>query len=604
MKEPIYTLEDFLNVRNSHSPSMSPSGDWVAYVSNEDTDTFQVWVSRRDGSETRRLTDYADGVNVSWSKSDEDLLLLSKDTDGDENNQLYLLRVSTGKVMPITDNPKAKHIGGSWSKDGRKLSFSTNETNGTDFELRLRDMDTGEIRTVFNPGGYCMGKGFSPSGRYLLGSKANSNIDNNLFIIDLENDREPVLITSHEGVAMYSYARWLPDESGFFLVSDQEADISGVWFFEVASNSLSQILNPSWGVDEIALNSSGDRLLVVFNEDGYSRTELYKIDGNLLGDKIKHTLPKGELSDFSWSADGKYLVFSGCTYDRSYNVWVWNVEIDYSERITSATMGVPNEVMVEPVLDHYSSFDGLSIPIFVYLPKKDSTPVPAIVHIHGGPEAQYRPGFASLIQYFVCHGYAVIAPNIRGSAGYGKMYLSLDDRDKRLDSVKDLQSLHSWAQTFERVDASRMALMGGSYGGYMVLAGLAFQPDLWAAGVDIVGISNLETFLENTSSYRRALRESEYGYLATDREFLKKASPINKVDEMIAPLMIIHGSNDPRVPLSEAEQIRDKLAERGVIAKLLIYPDEGHGLSKRRNRLDAYPKVMDFLDEVLMSSSK
>ena len=217
-----------------------------------------------------------------------------------------------------------------------------------------------------------------------------------------------------------------------------------------------------------------------------------------------------------------------------------------------------------------------------------------VIDIHGGPESQERPVWNPLAQWFVSNGYAVAAPNVRGSTGYGRRYEHLDDVRLRLDSVRDVVALHEW------LGADRPAVLwGGSYGGYMVLAGLAFHPDRWAAGVDIVGISSLVTFLENTSPYRRAFREREYGFLERDREFLESVSPLAHVDAIRAPLFVIHGANDPRVPLSEAEQLHASLTERGVPCELLVYADEGHGLKKLKNRLDAYPRAIEFLERVL-----
>jgi dipeptidyl aminopeptidase/acylaminoacyl peptidase len=206
--------------------------------------------------------------------------------------------------------------------------------------------------------------------------------------------------------------------------------------------------------------------------------------------------------------------------------------------------------------------------------------------------------FDPVVQALVSVGYGVVVPNVRGSTGYGKRYASLDDTTRRLDSVRDLAAVHG-ALDGAGFDPTRAALWGGSYGGYMVLAGLAFQPDLWAAGVDLVGISNLVTFLENTSEYRRAFREHEYGSLGVDREFLIEASPLTHVDSIRAPLFVIHGRNDPRVPVGEAEQIADNLLRRGVPCELLVYEDEGHGLARLENRLDAYPRAIEFLDGVL-----
>ena len=222
-----------------------------------------------------------------------------------------------------------------------------------------------------------------------------------------------------------------------------------------------------------------------------------------------------------------------------------------------------------------------------------------VVNIHGGPEAQARPIFNPLAQYFVSHGFAVAVPNVRGSTGYGKRYEHLDDVRLRLDSVRDLVGLHDWLAGEGRFDTDRVVLYGGSYGGYMVLAGLAFHPELWAAGIDIVGISSLVTFLENTAPWRRAFREREYGSLERDRDFLLEASPLTHVDAIRAPLFVIHGANDPRVPSARRRQMHRVLTEKGFRCELLVYDDEGHGLQKLPNRLDAYPKAVAFLEDVV-----
>jgi dipeptidyl aminopeptidase/acylaminoacyl peptidase len=277
---------------------------------------------------------------------------------------------------------------------------------------------------------------------------------------------------------------------------------------------------------------------------------------------------------------------------------VCDTETGESERLTESPSAVDPRELVEPDLHRFDSFDDESVPVFLYRPSGPG-PFPVVIMIHGGPEAQLRPIFSPLAQYFVTNGYAVAAPNVRGSTGYGKRYEHLDDVRLRLDSVRDLASLHDWLGSVEWVDESRAVLYGGSYGGYMVLAGLAFHPDRWAAGIEIVGISSLVSFLENTAAWRRAVREREYGSLEHDRDFLLEVSPLTHVDEIRAPLFIIHGANDPRVPVGEARQIHHSLTERGVPCELNVYDDEGHGLKRLSNRLDAYPRAAAFLERVL-----
>jgi len=250
-----------------------------------------------------------------------------------------------------------------------------------------------------------------------------------------------------------------------------------------------------------------------------------------------------------------------------------------------------------PQVHRVAAADGEQIPCFSYSPAAAGNGS-SVTLVHGGPEEQSRPTFNPIIAALTAAGHTVLVPNVRGSAGYGKRWVSLDDVRLRLDSVSDLAAVHDWLPTLG-CDPARAALWGGSYGGYMVLAGCAFQPERWAAGVDIVGMSSLVTFLENTSPYRRAAREREYGTLEHDREFLAQASPLNRIDDVQAALLVIHGANDPRVPLSEAEELHAALTARGVECELLVYPDEGHGLAKRVNRLHAYPRAVDFLGRQL-----
>src|SRR5581483_4056855 len=263
---------------------------------------------------------------------------------------------------------------------------------------------------------------------------------------------------------------------------------------------------------------------------------------------------------------------------------------------------IPQRSFVAPSLVHYPSFDERKIPAFLYLPRVQQSNLPVIIDVHGGPEGQTRPSFYPVTQYLINRGYGVLAPNVRGSTGYGYEYQSLDDVRKRMDSVADLKYAALWLAEKGIADPQRIAVMGGSYGGFMVLAAITTYPDLWAAAVDIVGIANFVTFLKNTGPWRRKLREAEYGSLEQDREFLEEISPIHHVDRITSPLMVIHGANDPRVPVGEAEQIVAGLRERGRPVAYLRFEDEGHGLVKLPNRIRAYTEVAAFLDRYLLKN--
>ncbi len=302
---------------------------------------------------------------------------------------------------------------------------------------------------------------------------------------------------------------------------------------------------------------------------------------------------------FRVAPEGGDVLFSLSGSASPADVWAIAAGSVTPRRVTfSSTAGVDPATFVEPESAVVTSFDGLEVPMWVYRPQGIETP-PVIVSVHGGPEAQERVGFNPVYQYLVASGFAVVAPNVRGSSGYGKTYMSLDDRRLRMDSVKDLVAVGEWVRDHSGFDGERMAVMGGSYGGFMVLAALTTAPELWAAGIDIVGIANFVTFLENTGAYRRALREAEYGSLAEDRDFLESISPINHVEEIRAPLLVIHGANDPRVPLGEAEQIVERLRALDRPVDLIVFDDEGHGVVKLANRRVAYGAVVEFLGEHL-----
>jgi dipeptidyl aminopeptidase/acylaminoacyl peptidase len=347
-----------------------------------------------------------------------------------------------------------------------------------------------------------------------------------------------------------------------------------------------------------AYDWTGRRLLVVANVDGYTRAWLHEPE--TLEQRQELRLPgDGVAGGFRFSHDGRYLSYSFSSALIPGDAWVEDLDTGERRRLTASPCEVDPATFVAPTLERFASHDGVEVPVYVYRPLRGTGTSPVVAYLHGGPESQFRPSFSPLVQYLVARGYAVVAPNIRGSTGYGRTYEHLDDGRKRLDAVADLAAMHAWIAASDDLDPERVALYGGSYGGYLVLAGLTMQPDLWAAGIDVVGISSLVTFLENTADWRRRFREREYGSLEADRDFLLEASPMSHIDAIRAPLFIIHGANDPRVPLGEAEQIHAIVRDKGLPTELLVYEDEGHGLAKLRNRLDAYPRVAAFLDEVL-----
>ncbi|HEX2741018.1 MAG TPA: S9 family peptidase, partial [Rubrobacter sp.] len=460
-----------------------------------------------------------------------------------------------------------------------------------DFDVFVQDLPDGEPRMVWEVSGSHMVADWVPDGSALIISRHHSNVNNDLYRLDLTTG-EATLLTPHQGDARFSGANVTPDGGSVYLATDRDGEFLRLARLDLATLSLDYLTPDDWDVEGVELSRDGRYLVTSRNVDGYSDVLLFNGRGRRMPDP---RIPEGIVGGFEFSPDSREVAFTLTAPERNPDLWVLDLPDGDARRITrSSTAGIPPRTFRRPRVVRYPSFDGRQIPALFHEPGIENAPV--IVNVHGGPESQSRPAFAPVTQYLLHRGYAVFFPNVRGSTGYGKTYTHLDDVQLRMDSVKDLAHAAYWLgeQGYELV-----AVMGGSYGGFMVLAALTEYPELWTAGVDIVGIANLVTFLENTGSYRRSLREPEYGSLEKDRAFLESISPIHKAENIKAPLMVVHGKNDPRVPVGEAEQIVDRVKTNGGTVEYLLYEDEGHGLARLKNRLDAYPRIAVFLDEHL-----
>jgi dipeptidyl aminopeptidase/acylaminoacyl peptidase len=568
-------LRTLLELRQAYPLSWSSDGSWLL-VASDLSGTRQLYRLQLGGGELEQLTNYAEPVDGQLLPDDR--LLLEIDEGGNERTQLYL------EGEPLVVDPRYIHRSPHVSRDGTLLAYATNRRNGIDFDVVVRRLDSGEERT-FELGGLCAAGEFSPDGRWVVAEQlGEASGDSNLFLLGVESG-ETVHITPHDGAAEYVAPVWSADGSGLFAGTNAERDTLAVARYDLAASAWAIVHESEWDL-QCHGDEDGRHLLVEANEDGYSR-----IDGLPLP-------ADGVAEHFAFSPDGGRVAFGFSTTTEPSQVWIHDFESGESRKLTDLG-GVDGGVA--PSLHRFASFDGESIPVFLFLPEGKG-PFPVVVTVHGGPESQWRPwyssGFGALTQYLVGRGYAVAAPNVRGSSGYGKRFEHLDDVEKRLDSVADLAALHAWMSSRPEIDGSRAVVYGRSYGGYMVLAALAFQPELWAAGIEFVGISNLRTFLENTSIWRRAAREREYGPLS-DPELLERLSPWSRLDAIRAPLFIEHGRNDPRVPVSESEAIHAELGRRGVHCELVIFEDEGHMVEKLANRVDVFERTVSFLDEVL-----
>jgi dipeptidyl aminopeptidase/acylaminoacyl peptidase len=528
-------------------------------------------------------------------------VVIEHDQGGDENFQLSTLDLTELPGPPVGLDgltPLVRdeaHMNTLLDVTATSVVFATNRRNNVDMDVIVRDLTTGEERVVYDGGGYVASTEVSHDEKSVAVTMISLRPSSTSIVLaDGTGSRS---VTDPDEQADHHVAGWTADDAALVLTSDHEREFHAV--LRLDANGTWTSLVEADGHDVSArLSPDGSLMVVGHHVDGLDSLAVHRADGIHVTDvDLDPIVPVSVV----WAPDSSAFAVTAVTPTDPGSIMRVDAGTGAGTVLVDGRDGVPSELrdrLVTPTVHRVPAPDGEQIPSFRYA-APDNTSGASVIHIHGGPEAEAARIFAPTFQALALAGFDVLVPNVRGSAGYGKRWVSLDDVALRLDSVADLAALHEWLPTIG-LDRGRSALWGGSYGGYMVLAGVAMQPERWAAGVDIVGISSLVTFLENTSDYRRAIREREYGSLADDRGFLVSASPITYLDDIVSPLFVIHGANDPRVPLSEAEQIKAALDEKGVPCEMRVYHDEGHGLAKRANRLDAYPAALEFLEQQLL----
>ncbi|WP_435179758.1 S9 family peptidase [Halorussus sp. AFM4] len=601
---PAYDFERYLNVRSASAPSFGPDGDRLSFLMDT-TGVPQVWRLDAPGEWPRQLTFEEEAVSfASWSP-ERDELVFGMDRGGDERTQLFRLDGDGETVTPLTDMPEAIHYWGGWNSDGSTFAFASNRREEAVFDVYVqgRDERGDDAELVYEGDGLLSPVGWSPDDESLAIVKSHSSFDQDVYVLDVETG-ELDHVTPHEGDVRFTSINWSPDGDALYLATDEGADTTYFARLDVETYEIETVDDGGdWNVESVGVDEDTGRFVFGRNVDGYTELTVGELTGETDYEEFPTPdLPRGVTGGPAFDDEAERFALTVTRSTDNTNVYVVDVESGETQRWTdAATAGIPRSSFVKPELIRYETFDGREIPAFFSLPADAGGGAdggaPVIVDIHGGPESQRRPSFSPVKQYFCNRGYAYFEPNVRGSSSYGKAYTHLDDVRKRMDSVKDIEAAVEWLRDRSEVDPDRIVAMGGSYGGFMVLAALTEYPDLWAAGVDIVGIANFVTFLENTGDWRREHREAEYGSLEEDREFLESISPTTNADRIEAPLLVLHGANDPRVPVGEAERIADVVAEQGVPVEKLIFEDEGHGFSKLENRIEAYTTVADFLDE-------
>ncbi|MGH3224533.1 MAG: S9 family peptidase [Streptosporangiaceae bacterium] len=610
-------LNRLLETRLFQAFDVDESGRVLA--GSDDTGSTQLIEIADDGTMTQltALPGACTGRYVPGQRA----IIVSHDEGGNERYQMSLLRLprenaaTEADLEPLVRDPRYIHA--FTDVVPGRICYLTNRRNGVAFDPVIRDLADGTERAI-NLGDHWFDEAvLSPDGRWLALAVASllTAAAGHVAVVDLTvplDSAQLMPVTPPDAPAANRALAWTPGSDALIFSSSNDREFIAVARHDLATKELTWLVTDDTADLTGWLSRDGAVLLVERNDDGASELALY--EAAAAGHKIRDlplpavgTVTSPRLAYPKWAPDSRRIALSISSPELPGDALLLDVGLpgaptggNQVRRLTHSARGLGADAPVLPEQHRVPAADGEMVPCRVYRRPDHGQPGhadlagSAVLVVHGGPEVQARQNFDVVVQALAAAGHTVLVPNVRGSTGYGKRWYTADDKHRRLDSVADLAALHAYLPKLG-VDQSRAALWGGSYGGYMVLAGLAFQPRLWAAGVDIVGIASLVTFLENTAAYRRAYREREYGTLKDDREFLRKASPLTHIDNITAPLFIIHGANDPRVPLSEAEQIHAAMTARGRECELLVYGDEGHGLTKRANRTDALPRAFAFL---------
>ena len=590
-------FEQFFAIRRFQPTlAFTPDGRRLLF-STDLSGQFNVWRVRATGGWPEQLTTFDNqSVREVSVSPDGQTILFTADREGDEFHQIYALPAKGGWPEQWTDLPQVQHFTGQggWSPDGSRLAFSANTEAPTDQEVWVRDVASGEVEKVFGGDVFAGPAGWSPDGSRLLVSEFRSGSDQSIHLVEDGGARE---LTPHEGEAKLVPGPWAPDGSGFYLLSDEGREFVGLAFFDLARDSYEWIETPDGDVEEVALSKDGRVLAWTVNEQGWGRVRFRDLEtGELLPEA---QLPEGVgafwgLTSLCLTPDGARAAFIWASPRRAHELYVVETATGRARQVTNNMVGGLRErQLAEPELVQVPTWDGRDTPAWLYRPRRRRRS-PAVLCIHGGPEAQERPWYQPFYQYLVSRGFVVLAPNIRGSSGYGKTYQKLIYRDWGGGDLRDFEALARWLQEQDFVDERRLGVYGGSYGGFATLTCVTRLPDYWAAGVDIVGPSNLVTFSKAVPPTWRRFLDAWVGNPDTEADFLLERSPITYVENVRAPLLVMQGAHDPRVVKSESDQMVERLRELGREVDYVVFEDEGHGFTKRSNQLRAYRLAADW----------
>ncbi len=602
------SIEKLYMTRQVGGSTWSPDGKTVAFISNMSGRNNLWLVSAEGGWPTQLTVSNERETSPTWSPDGKWIAYMS-DYEGDEQWDVFLVSPNTGQIVNLTKTRDIAEESPAWSPDGRYLAYMVKPKTSSVFEIDVYDtvlrqakhLTTGTANDRMN-----VSPIWSHDGRFIVYTQEQSKgTDSNIFLADVGSAKS-TLLTPHDGERRYSANDISPDGSKILITSNAGNGYDNVGLLSVASKTIDWLTQDKWEISGEHFSPDGRILLYTANVDGNSEIYLHNLTS---GKATALPLPKGvnyvSGNPSPFTRDGSRLLYNHNGPTAAGDLWVASLanhtgeeKIRSSQLTHSLVGGLRSENMVEPALVHYPSKDGRwTISAFVYTPYNlpRNGQHPAIVYVHGGPTAQTMNGFNRFVQYMVNQGYLVIAPNYRGSTGYGKEFQQANLFDMGGGDLQDVLGAAEWIKQTGYVDPKKLVLMGGSYGGYMTMMGVTKSPETWAAGVPIVPFVNWFTEIKNEDPVLQQSDLATMGDLVKNKALYEDRSPINFVDRIKAPLYLLAGGNDPRCPKTESQQVVDAVKKRGGIVEFKVYENEGHGFAKVENQIDAYKRIADFL---------
>jgi dipeptidyl aminopeptidase/acylaminoacyl peptidase len=599
-----YTIEQFLTTTNISGSSFSPDDSQILFTSNK-SGIRNLWSVPVTGGDAKALTDFKDTTNsISYFPKDN-RVLYSQDKGGNEQYHIFVLNTD-GTSKDLTPSEKARFDFVQWSHDGDSFFYRSNERDPKFFDVYRMDAKTYETKMIYeNKEGLDVGA-ISGDGQLIALVRTNTTNDSDMFLYDVAK-KESKHLTQHEGDTNYAPQDFDRSNKSLYFLSNEGGEFTHLDQYDIASGKVTKVQNAPWDIMYAQLSHNGKYRVVGINED--ARTHIQVFD-QASGKELKlPEFPQGDITSVEISDSEKLmsLYFNG---DRSpSNLYVFNFGNQKLTKLTDTQNPEINPAdLVEAEVIRYKSFDGMEIPSILLKPQQadSANKAPALVWVHGGPGGQTRKGYSNVIQYLVNHGYVILGVNNRGSSGYGKTFFAADDGKHGHEPLWDCVEAKKYLASLPYVDPNHIGIMGGSYGGYMVLAALTLKPEEFAVGVDLFGISNWVRTLEQIPPYWESFRKALYqevGDPAKEKDKLLETSPLFHADAIVKPLMVLQGKNDPRVLKQESDDIVNAVKKRNGVVEYIVFDDEGHGFTKKENQLRGYKAILDFLDKYLKKTA-